>query len=388
MLSPAYREIKRLRSTGGGAAAMSLLKANPPANEEDAFEAVVCLFVCGEIDDCLHVCRTYGWKSQWASSMTRALIALLEGDAAQALTHARTAIGDANAGCDAAALFLFVLQANGLLDEADDYISQRFRTPPVGETLLLTLMAEVAAAMKDWKQAYQLASAVVSADPDDFRALMTLGIVNYEAGNMHEALGNALRARLVRPGAQPAILQIMRCQNGLGDYYAAIGTFGLLEGADRIAPEVHVELGVAYAGLERTEQAIAAFRAALASDPPPVTAIRALLKTCAQERNTAEIQALAERYRPQIDNDLECLHTLGLECLDRRDLAAAAHVFDQSFELARAQNLARDMLPWPVPEPRLRHDYDQLQLLERRGRLDASGRSALAVLKRYVNACK
>ena len=48
---------------------------------------------------------------------------------------------------------------------------------------------------------------------------------------------------------------------------------------------------------------------------------------------------------------------------------------------------ALQQLPWPVPEPRLRHDYEQLELLRRRGKLSASGQAALAVLEPYQREC-
>lgn len=389
MLSPVYYEVKRLRSSGDGSAALTLLKASPPTNDDEAFEALVCLFVCGDIQSSMQVARTYPWKTNWASQMARALGLLLErGDAGAALTLARAAISDAGAGNDAAAIYLIVLQANGLIEEADAFIHRRFRTPPAGEALLLTIMAEIAAAMRDWKQAYQLASAVMSFDAYDYRALMTLSITNFEAGNVHEALGNALRANLVRKETQPAILQIMRCRNKLGDYYAAIGAFGPLDGQDAIVPDIHVELGVAWSGLGKKEEAVAALRAALLSAQRPIVAIRTLLKIYYEDRDAGELDALARDCASEIHADVDGLFTLGLARLDCGDLKAAAEVFNESYELFRKQNMALDMLPWPVPEPRLRHDFEQLDLLERRGRLDAAGRGALDVLRRYCGQAK
>ncbi len=49
MLSPAYQEIKKLRSTGRSDAAYARMGATPPISDEDAFEAAVCLFVCGDM---------------------------------------------------------------------------------------------------------------------------------------------------------------------------------------------------------------------------------------------------------------------------------------------------------------------------------------------------
>ena len=390
MLTPAYSEVKRLRSIGDANAAVTLLKASPPAHDEDAFEALVCLFTCGEMQNCLEVARAYAWKAQWASRMVQALVALLErGDAVAALAHARTAMRETGTGNDAAAMFLIILQANGLNDEAVAFIQRQFRTPPAGETLLLTVMAEIAAAAHDWQRAYQLASAVMSLDAHDYRALMTLSITHFEIGNVHEALGCALRANLIRIETQPAILQIMRCHNKLGDYFAAIGTFSLLtELADAILPDIHVELGIAWAGVGKKDEAVTALRAALSSAQRPMLALRTLLKMHHLDGDAAELEVLARDYAVEIYGDIDCLVYLGLARLNSGNLQAAAETLDVSYEVFRKTNVALNILPLPVPEPRLRHDVEQLDLLARRGKLDAKGRAMLEVLRRYCSQTK
>ena len=390
MLTAAYSEVKRLRSSGDSNAAVALLKTSPPAHDEDAFEALVCLFSCGEMQNCLGVARSYAWKAKWASQMVQALVALLEhGDAGAALTFARAAISEADAGNDAAAIFLIVLQANGLIDEAAAFIQHRFSTPPAGETLLLTVMAEIAAAAGDWQRAYQLASAVMSLDAHDYRALMTLSLTHFEIGNVHEALGCAIRANMVRIETQPAILQIMRCQNKLGDYFAAIGAFSAIaETTDAILPDIHVELGIAWAGVDKKDEAVAALHAALSSAQRPVLALRTLLKMYHQYGESGELEALARKYCTEISGDVDCLVYLGLARLNAGDLQAAAETLDESYGVFRQTHTALNLLPRPVPEPRLRHDVEQLDLLARRGKLDAKARAALDALKRYGDQTK
>ncbi len=386
MLSKPYLEIKRLRSTGKAAASLSQLRSAPPASDDDAFEAAVCLLVCGDIPSAVNVCQSRAWKAPWARHIAEALtIFLRDGDPARALPPARLAISDSAAGYDAKAVFLMLLQANGLSEEADTYIQRHLLQPPSGETLLLTIMAEVAVAVADWPQAYRLASTVVAADPEDFRALITLSVVNHKVGNPHESLGNALRARLINPQAQQAILQIMRGHNSLGDYYAAIGAFDTLTDASAIAPALYIELGTAYAGLNLKTEAIAALRKASGSGEPPIEALRDLITLHAGASETSDLQALVKTYPNEIDGDMDCLLTLGLERLQRGDLDGAAQRIEASFTLARERKLAADELPWPVPEPLLRHDTEQLELLARRGKLDRAGHDALNVLKRYTD---
>ncbi len=384
MLSPTYQQIKTLRSTGKSAAAYSLLGSTPPTSDDDAFEAAVCLFLCGDLAATQHVCQSRVWKKDWAGRMAQALaIMVSNGDAALALSVARPAAGDAKAGFDMSAIFLMLLQANGLLKEADAYISARLQNPPPNETFLLTIMAEIAAALEDWRQAYKLASAVMFADPDDFRALLTLSRTNQAVGNFHEALGNALRAHKLVPGSPQAILQMMRCHNKLGDYYTSIGMRHELATPEAITPEIHAELGTAHAGIEDTVRATAAFRAALAASQKPIAAIQGLALILADTGNIAGLAELENTCRAEMHADIECLAILGKAALARRDLDGAALLFGESQSLAIRERSALSMLSWPITEPRIRHDYEQLELLSQRGLLDGAGRNALNLLQRY-----
>ncbi len=301
MLSPAYQEIKTLRSTGKSAAAYSLLGSTPPTSDDDAFEAAVCLFLCGDLAATQHVCQSRVWKKDWAGRMAQALaIMVSNGDAALALSVARPAAGDASAEFDMSAIFLMLLQANGLLKEADAYINARLQNPPSNETFLLTIMAEIAAALEDWRQAYKLASAVMYSDPDDFRALLTLSRTNQAVGNFHEALGNALRAHKLVPGSPQAILQMMRCHNKLGDYYTTIGMRHELAAPEAITAEIHAELGTAYAGVEDTARATAEFREAIAVDQKPIAAIQGLALILADTGNIAGLAELEDFCRAEM----------------------------------------------------------------------------------------
>lgn len=387
MLTAAYNEIKRLRSRGNCEAAIAMLRAKAPASDDDAFEAVVCLLVCGDIDSAVNVCRTYAWTQEWARRMTRALADSLMGgtDSTGALQLARSAITDKNAPFDASAIYLLLLQRSGLIEEAAAYISSRLPSPPPGENLLLTLMAEVATATQDWREASGLACAVLSVDPDDYRTLVTMSVSSYGLGNFHESLGYARRADRINRGLPQSILQIMRCENKLGDYYATIAAFDKLTDKSVVAPEIHVELGAAYAALDNHARAIAEYQAALASGSRSIAALRALVLLYAVGGDTAELGALVQAYRAEIRSDGECVHRLGLERLGRGDLDGAAHEFKGSRMIYENSGHALDSMLWPVPEPRIRHDYEQLELLEQRGKLDGTGLDALKVLKPYYD---
>lgn len=383
MLSTVYSEINRLRSSGQTAAALELLKPQPPLSDEDAFEAVVCLFVAGEIDNAVFVCQSRAWTLPWARDSSAALVKLLaEGRAQDALGLGRRAIADPAICPDGEAFFLMILQTNGHIDEAYAHVCRQ-PLPPVGESFLLVVMAEVSAAAGDWMRAYQLACAVLATDGANYRALMVLSNANFTFKNYHESLGNALCANQINKGSPPTTLQIMRCQNMLGDHYAAIAAFDAMTAADLVPHELHIELGLAYAGLDCAAQAMAAYQRALAATPPPLAAIRALLKLYIDGGDAGALAAFCAQHAAAMATDIDCILLSGLEQLRRGQVDDAARRLRQCLDLNVQHRDAYGHLPWPVPEPRIRHDYEQLELLQRRGKLDTGGRQALQVLKPY-----
>ena len=383
-LSPAYAEIKRLRSCGNVNAALAMLKTQRPASDADTFEAVVTLFIAGDPDSVVNVCRTHRWQAPWAISMSKSLIEMLiNHNAAQALTHARAAMRDSNVTLDAHAFYLSLLQTNGLIDEACAYVFDHLEPPPWGEAFLLTVMAEIAVAAKQWLPAYQLGCAVMATDTSNFRALIALSMANFHSNNFHEALGNAQCADLIHRGALPSTLQLMRCHNRLGDYYSAVAAFDNLDTAITPSPEMQVELGTAYAGLENATQATAAYRAALNANPPPVEALRALLKIHLDAADQGALATFVQTHAAHIDRDPDCILRQGIEQLRQGKRDAAAALFRKCNEINILQKDAYSLLPWPVPEPRIRHDYEQLDLLRRRGKLGPAGLDALRVLQPF-----
>jgi tetratricopeptide (TPR) repeat protein len=382
-----YSEIKRLRSCGRCAEALALLTTNPPRSDGDAFEGVICLVVTGNVRDALNASRTWKWTAQWASDIANALAeAMAGGLGTRALELARRAASSAAAPDGVRALYLLLLQQNGRSDEAYRYMTTSLQAAAHDDAFLRTLMAEVAASAQSWREAYRHACAVLANDPDDYRALLVLSVVSYELGNVHESLGHALRANTLQPGEPAAMLQVMRCRNELGDHYGAIAAAGSLMVTDRIPPDVHVELGRAYAALGDADKAIAAYRAALHLDTSSVMALRALAATYARFDRRADLDALVSERRESLHQDFESLYALGVDALARGEIDAAADCFRMSSRLAERNGDIREALEWPVHETRLRHDLEQLELLERRGKLDAGGRHAIAVLKRCLNA--
>lgn len=377
-------QVKKLRSAGSFPEARALISAGNIADDEDAFEAVVCMYCAGDFEDMLKFGATHPWRQNWPRLASQALTGVvLRNDPGQALSLARAAIGETGASSDAVAVYLILLQMNGRIDEAVAYARERWSDLPAGEVLLSTVMGEVAVAYGDWMRAYSLALAVLSANPHNARALVISSMANFEMGNTHESLGNAIHANKVNPQEQTATLQLMRCHNKLADFYSAIAAYNDISRAAAVLPEIHAQLGVACARLGNPDRAVDAYRNALKSGRRPLTAIRGLLKIFINAGATRERDALVGEYRDEIFSDIEAVGSLARDLLQRRELEASHQLLRQCLALAVEQGLGYDALAWPVPEPRLRHDFEQLQLLESRGKLAGTAVHALSVLKRH-----
>jgi tetratricopeptide (TPR) repeat protein len=383
MLSRNFSEIRKLRSAGNFASALPLLHASKPETDEDAFEAMICLFVSGNFEAVLQQVGKHEWRSPWSRDASRALIGLItQKDTREALSLARAAVSEPGVAFDAVALYLILLHANRLIDEAQSYILRKLQDPPAEETLLHIAMGEIAAATGNWAGAYSLALSVLSRDLSNFRALLILSLASYEVGNVHESLGYATRAQRIVPAAPAVVLMLMRCQNKIGDFYAAIAAFKGLGNAETAPPEFHTELGIAYSGLGDREKAASAYKKALRAERKPVVALRNLLDLHIHSASTKELWSLAKEHETDIQGDIDCVQRLGLAHLKAGDLERSFDLFRKCFALTQGvETPAR----WPVPEPRIRHDYEQLDLLRQRGRLTGSAALALPVLKRYYD---
>ena len=385
MLSPEFAEVKRLRSAGNHVAAFALIQSSAMRSDEDAFEAMVCLFTSGNFAEVLEYAGRHRWQSAWSTKASQALSLLARRqDPRAALALARDAVNATGAPVDAVAVYLILLQVNGLQAEAATFVNANLQRLPANEVFLATVVAEVAAAEYDWARAYPLALAVLAADPDNLRALAILGVASFELGSTHESLGYAMRASLINPAVPMVALQLMRCHNKFGDYYAALAAYNKVRDAQAITPEMQTERGVAYARLQFRQKAIESFSHALESPRKPIAAIRGMLALLADASDHSGLQQFVRQHEREINGDIESVYALGLAALSRGEIEQSSRLFRQSRALNVEQQVALNMLPWPVPEPRLRHDREQLDLLEHRGKLPVDALPAAFVLRSYA----
>src|SRR5258706_2509741 len=210
MLSASFVRIKKLRSAGNFPDARTLLAGSKPESDEDAFEAVVCLYCAGEFEALLKFSSAHRWQDQWPLKACRALTGIVtRQDPRAALALAREAVRAPGGNPDAVAVYLILLQMNGLIDEAAAYVRDSLPDPPADEVLLATVLGEIAATTGDWMQAYSMATLVLSANPHNTRALVICSMASYESGNVHESLGTAIHANKVKPKEQPTNLHLM-----------------------------------------------------------------------------------------------------------------------------------------------------------------------------------
>src|SRR6266850_3637540 len=117
MLSRDFAEVKKLRSAGNFASALPLVQSSRIESDEDAFEAMICLFVSGNLEAALGQVGRHEWKSKWSRNASQALVGLIaRKDAGEALSLARTAASEPGIPYDAVALYLILLHANRLID--------------------------------------------------------------------------------------------------------------------------------------------------------------------------------------------------------------------------------------------------------------------------------
>jgi tetratricopeptide (TPR) repeat protein len=384
MLSEKFRTAKALRAGGQEAAAVSLIQSSAIASDEDAFEAIVCCFATGNVGEARRIRAGHRWAAQWAARSSEAIVeAMMQGDRGKALAAAEAAIRTGQANFDATAVYLMVLKQCGRVDDAYAYILEHLQDSPSRETLLHTVISDVAAAKGDWALARSAALIASAGNPNNFRALLVLSFAAHRADRLQEALGYAMRADRLAPESPAVAFQLMSCLNGVGDHYGAIAVFQRLQSAGNVGPQIYDQLGAAFHGLGRYDEAFNACDQSLRLGSRSIVAIRGILRLALETGRNKGVERLVAQYEHEVEGDAESLLLLGLIALSAGDRNRAYDILSRSTASTMNQAGGIHLLDWPVSEPRIRHDYEQLELLERRGKLGESGASALSVLKRY-----
>ncbi|MDB5804797.1 MAG: hypothetical protein JWN73_2119 [Betaproteobacteria bacterium] len=382
MLSDRYKSIKQMRSAGNLAGAFGGLQSARMENDEDALEAVICCFSVGNAQEAARLRDTGRLNANsWAGMAAAALVGIMtRGNPAQIIRLAEGAVASGHASFDAFAVYLMALQVAGRAPEAYARIQSGLAEIPLRESLLALVVADVAQAAGNWHLARHAAGIELAANPNSFRALLVASFAAFEFDQPHEALGLAQRAIKLNPQMPMAVFQVMRCLNNIGDYYATLGTFRNSEGAGAV-PQILEQVGAAYAGIGRHAQAVRAYNDALAAGGRSIEAIRALLRLHLEAGEREAADGVIRNYQREIEADIDASYVRGLIELDRGHQEAAHNQLLHSMKLTTGAG-AKDFLIWPVSEPHIRHEYEQLQLLQERGKLPVEAAVHLPLLQK------
>ena len=384
MLSEKFRTAKTLRAGGQEAAALSLIQSGTIASDEDAFEAIICCFATGNLSEAKRIRDGRAWTTQWAPKSSEAVVEMMmRGDRVKALAAAEAAIRSGQANFDATAVYLMMLKESGRVDDAYRYVLGHLQHPPPEENFLLTVISDIAATKDDWALARSAALAAFAGNPNNFRAVLALSFAAQRFSDLEEALGYAKRADRLAPQSPAVAFQLMSCLNGVGDHYGAIAVFQRLKSTNSAGPQHYDELGAAYHGLGLYDQTLDAWSASLRLGARSIVAIRGILRLALETGNHESVERLLAEHRREVEGDAEALLSLGLIALAKGNRDQAYDILGRATALTVSWTVGNQVLEWPVREPRIRHDYEQLELLERRGKLGESAARALSVLKHY-----
>ena len=147
-------------------------------------------------------------------------------------------------------------------------------------------------------------------------------------------------------------------------------------------PDACISLGALYYNSQQVEQAIAPYQQALASGQHTTLAVQSLLVIYAELKQHQALSALIKQQEVLVQKDPLCHELLGFYYFNTDQLDLAQQHFRQAALLSEHQPNTNNPQEWPVSEPRLRHDFEQLSLLKARGKQSEASEAALKVITR------
>jgi Flp pilus assembly protein TadD len=164
---------------------------------------------------------------------------------------------------------------------------------------------------------------------------------------------------------------------GRGDWRAAAAEFERIVALHPPEPQgstAHYDLAIAYANLQRNEDAARELRAALSLDPGFLAAMANLISIDITLRNLSEARSVADRYVTLAPDSARALYSRGIVALQGGDAATARDDFGKLLHVNPSYAVAH---------------YDLALAEERLGRYDAAERelrSALGLAPTYARA--
>lgn len=225
------------------------------------------------------------------------------------------------------------------------------------------------------------AHAAIAAAPGDSTAHRLLSLACDGIGSLPGALFAAEQAYLRRPAEPGYFARYMKCLLRSGDPCGALAHLERWRAThDAVTGEILAIAGACYSSLGNNEEARILYLAALEQLPQNPDIHQSLLKVLDAMGRDAEFDGYARMFHEQAPQDFSLNEAIASRLLTRGDIDGALSYFKRMIASCPDKNT----VSFPVPEYRIRHDFEQLCLLKARGLLRPESNSAFAVLEECV----
>lgn len=272
-------------------------------------------------------------------------------------------------------------------ESAEKKLIQAHQLAPDRLSILLNLSA-VQIKLEKFEQAKITANLAISLDANHADIWLNLGITEKIIGSAQKAISYLDRALELNPSLAAAWLHKGWAYVALRDPAQAQVCFDRAQQADPLLAETWradacISLAALLYNLDQVEQAIDPYLEALTSGRNTRQALQGLLIIYAELKRNDALATLIQLHRDQIEQDALSNELLGFHYFNIDQLELAQHHFRQAALLSEHVPNINNPQEWPISEPRLRHDVEQLRLLQSRGLQTRSAQMALDVITRH-----
>ena len=222
--------------------------------------------------------------------------------------------------------------------------------------------------------------------PDNAKAWFHKGTTLSALWHEEEAEKCFARATQIEPNYPQAWLYRASLLCNMKRYAQSLGAFNETLRLRPGQADAWIGLGGLHAAQDCLVQAVQAYHQALAIEPASSPAICGLLLAFSEQKDHPAILRMESEHAALIDQSPLANELLGYFYFNIGQLERAYHWFKQATLASQVSSTVNNPLEWPISEPRLRHDRDQLALLEARQRNTPSGQAALRVLQKHAGA--
>ena len=381
-MSDTIVEYRKIRNSGNLLQVQQQLKDFIVINDDDAYEKIMWFLAIERTYGAKELLESHKWIDPKKELAAKAIIALNTLGDTSGISLAKEAFEKCENDADLIYKLPYIIALNRQDKVYDSFelIKNDIHKIDIGDALFSITIAEAAAGLKNLEVAQLFAYRSIAASPRNPRALRVLGICEFLIGEYHAAIGYATKAYTLLKIPQIASL-VMACKTSLGDYYGAIATAKNHE--DQLTPDMYEQLGIAYIALNNLAEAEKNYKRALEINNNSPLAVKGLLNIYSELRRHHDVLNVVNEYKSIVDTDFEASVALGYHYLNIGDRDTSFNYFRSATRLSAKNPTVDNRLEWPVSEPRLRHDFEQLRLLDKRKIRSESANKAFSVIKKY-----